>query len=71
MLDAAITDETELRERLARLLGAEVTRVFVTETDLVRDVTVVDVRYTVRPQVGEGAYDLRNGRIGAEGMALR
>lgn len=71
VLDAAITDETELRERLGRLLGAEVTRVFVTETDLVRDVTVVDVRYTVRPQVVEGAYDVRGGRVEAEEMAVR
>ena len=41
------------------------------ETDLVRDVTVVDVRYTVRPQVVEGAYDVRSGRVEAEEMAVR
>lgn len=57
VLDAAITDEGELRERLGRLLDAEVTRVFVTETDLVRDITVVDVRYTIRPPVEEHAYE--------------
>jgi hypothetical protein len=49
VLDAAICDENELRHRLECLLGADVQRVIVCETDLVRDVTVVDVRYRVRP----------------------
>jgi hypothetical protein len=62
VLDAAITDERELRERLGQLLGATVTRVFVTETDLVRDVTVVDVRYTVRPAAVVEAYEVPGAR---------
>lgn len=44
-LDAAVGDEDELRERLGVLLGARVDRLVVVETDLVRDLTVVDVRY--------------------------
>jgi hypothetical protein len=62
VLDAAVTDERDLRARLARLLDAEVTRVFVTETDLVRDVTVVDVRYTVRPAGGTAEEEAYAGR---------
>ncbi|MGI8899806.1 MAG: DUF4956 domain-containing protein [Nocardioides sp.] len=48
VLDAAISDENELRRRLERLLNADVQQVIVSQTDLVRDVTVVDVRYRVR-----------------------
>lgn len=48
ILDVAICDENELRHRLEGLLGADVQRVIVSETDLVRDVTVVDVRYRLR-----------------------
>ncbi len=48
VLDVAICDENELRHRLECLLGADVQRVIVCETDLVRDVTVVDVRYRIR-----------------------
>jgi hypothetical protein len=44
-LDAAYADETELRAELEDLLGAKVARMQVAELDLVRDVTVVDVRY--------------------------
>ncbi len=46
-LDAAISDEREVRDRLESLLSADVQRLVVTETDLVRDVTVADVRYRV------------------------
>jgi hypothetical protein len=46
-LDAAYTDEGELVRRLEALLGADVQRVHVTQVDLVRDVTVVDVSYRV------------------------
>ncbi|WP_082748245.1 DUF4956 domain-containing protein [Nocardioides jensenii] len=49
-LDRAITDERILKARLGDLLGADIQRFIVTETDLVRDVTVVDVRYRVHPQ---------------------
>lgn len=62
VLDVAITDEDELRERLGRLLCASVTRVNVTETDLVRDVTVVDVRYTVRPAITQ-SHEITDARV--------
>ena len=52
-LDAAITNEAELTRRLDGLLGADVQKVNVIELDLVRDVTVVDVRYRVRPESHE------------------
>lgn len=44
-LDRAIADELELRSELASLLGGPVDRVIVSHLDLVRDLTVVDVRY--------------------------
>jgi hypothetical protein len=46
-LDSAITDERELRERLALLLHGEVQQMVVNEVDLIRDMTVVDVRYRI------------------------
>jgi Domain of unknown function (DUF4956) len=46
-LDAAYPDRAELRRALERLLVAEVRHLVVLEVDLVRDVTVVDVRYRV------------------------
>jgi len=46
-LDRAYLDETELRRALSELLGGPVLRLEVQETDLVRDTTVVDVRYRV------------------------
>ena len=52
-LDTAITNEAELDRRLAGLLGADIQKVNVVELDLVRDVTVVDVRYRVRPESHE------------------
>ncbi|MCA0251721.1 MAG: DUF4956 domain-containing protein [Actinobacteria bacterium] len=48
-LDRAITDEAELRSELTSLLGGPIDQVTVTQLDLVRDLTVVDVRYR-RPQ---------------------
>jgi hypothetical protein len=48
-LDAAYTDETQLIRRLEELLGATVTHLIVTEVDLVRDLTEVDVRFRLRP----------------------
>lgn len=57
-LDQAITDEVQLAARLEQLLGAKVQRVIVAETDLVRDVTVVDVRYRVESFRSAGARDL-------------
>jgi Domain of unknown function (DUF4956) len=50
-LDAAYPDRAELHRALQRLLAAEVRHVVVLELDLVRDVTVVDVRFrTPRPR---------------------
>ena len=48
-LDAAYTDEWLLRSRLEELLMAEVKHLVVERVDLVRDTTVVDVRYRLRP----------------------
>ncbi len=47
-LDAVYTSEAALVQRLEDLLIAEVQRVVVVSTDLVRDLTVVDVRYRRR-----------------------
>src|SRR4051794_31198665 len=44
-LDVVYGDERELRADLEHRLGGKVTRLFVKETDFVRDTTVVDVRY--------------------------
>ena len=44
-LDAAYPDRAELRRALERLLAAEIRHTVVLEVDLVRDVTVVDVRF--------------------------
>src|SRR3954447_6263753 len=44
-LDIVYGDERELRADLEQRLGGKVTRLFVKETDFVRDTTVVDVRY--------------------------
>lgn len=49
-LDRAIANEAALRRHLAHRLGGDVHKVVVLELDLVRDVTVVDVRYRVRPE---------------------
>jgi hypothetical protein len=46
-LDHAYPDPLQLRTALEQLLGAEVKHVVVSELDMVRDVTVVDVRYRV------------------------
>lgn len=44
-LDRAILDRAELAAHLADVLGGKVLSVEVTDVDLVRDITVVDVRY--------------------------
>ena len=44
-LDRAISDEAELRNVLAGLLAGRIDQVTVQQLDLVRDLTVVDVRY--------------------------
>lgn len=61
--DQAINDEVELRHRLELLLDATVQRLVVSETDLVRDVTVVDVRYRVNePARSSGLHDTQHER---------
>ncbi len=47
VLDAAITNEGELRERLEELLGGSVHRMKVRRVDLVNDTTMVDVRFSL------------------------
>ena len=47
-LDTVHPDERELAAHLEDLLGADVLRVVVQSTDLVRDLQVVDVRYRLR-----------------------
>lgn len=46
-LDRAYPQEAELRAALERTLGAQVLHVAVSELDLVRDLTVVDVRFRI------------------------
>lgn len=63
-LDAAYTNPAELRQVLARLLGAEVRHLVVLELDLVRDLTVVDVRFRLdRPTAITGARSRRLQRV--------
>lgn len=50
-LDRVITHESELREAVEALLHAKVRQLTVQSTDLVRDLMVVDVRYTVDPSL--------------------
>ena len=61
-LDAAYADHSEVLAALQRLLAADVRYVAVLEVDLVRDVTIVDVRYRLprpgRLQVDAWARDL-------------
>jgi len=45
VLDRAIADPEQLSSELAAMLGARILRVQVSELDLVRDVTVADVRF--------------------------
>ncbi|WP_167132649.1 DUF4956 domain-containing protein [Paramicrobacterium chengjingii] len=47
-LDRAFTNEAELSAHLEQTLDAHVTRVEVLDVDLVRDTTLVDVRYSAR-----------------------
>ncbi|UUZ60090.1 DUF4956 domain-containing protein [Nocardioides sp. B-3] len=51
--DAAIANEAALAHHLDGLLGADIQRFIVVELDLVRDVTIVDVRYRLRPECHE------------------
>ena len=49
IIDRAIADESELRDHLEAMLGADVRAVTVTRLDLVNDSTWVEVRYRLRP----------------------
>lgn len=49
-LDTVYPDEARLTARLEQLLGGTVRRVVVQETDLVRDMQRVDVRYVLHPE---------------------
>lgn len=64
-LDAAYPERSELHRALQRLLATEVRHVVVLELDLVRDVTVVDVRYRTR----RPPRDLRAGAARRVGRA--
>ncbi|WP_336646151.1 DUF4956 domain-containing protein [Microbacterium sp. USHLN186] len=55
ILDRAYTDEEALTRALRTLLGASTLRVEVREVDLVREITVVDVRFRVDPAARERA----------------
>jgi hypothetical protein len=61
-LDTVYPDEWQLRVDLEQRLGGKVKRLFVKETDYVRDTTVVDVRYVPlsrrpRPQRGSSGIE--------------
>jgi hypothetical protein len=53
-LDAAYTDERALHQALSGLLGGQIRHVVVAEVDLVRDITVVDVRYRAGRHAASG-----------------
>jgi hypothetical protein len=61
-LDAAYHNEAEVIAHLERLLGADVRRVQIVATDLVRDSTVVDVSYRARTTDRVGR-DVIGGRV--------
>lgn len=48
-VDRAITDRDELIDHLKDVFSAEIVRVEVLDIDMVRDTTLVDIRYTTRP----------------------
>ena len=75
-LDEAIPDEDTLRARIEARLGVDVRRMIVQETDFVRDVTVVDVRYRCAPrhdraELGSWAGTSRSLSTSATPAALR
>ncbi len=55
-LDRAIADEDELRSELSSLLGGRIDACSVQELDLVRDLTIVDVRYRRGHPTRTGAF---------------
>lgn len=83
-LDRAITDEAELIGHLREMFNADTVRAEVLDIDLVRDTTLVDVRYKAKParktHLAEAAPEIRNvvtdrdvvaDRDGAAGASLR
>lgn len=62
-LDRAYLDEDDLRARLEELLGGRVHRITVRETNLVTDVTVVEVRFE-RPAPSTGPFPAVTTRTG-------
>lgn len=69
VLDAAHTDESELRATLERLLHARVHRVTVQHLDLVNDSTVVDVRYRVNERPAPDASTAAHAPLESIGAA--
>lgn len=68
VLDSAVTDPDELRDRLEELLGAKVHTATVQRVDLINDSTVVDVRFSAprrRPNApvspAAASYPVRGG----------
>ncbi|QCY45971.1 Permease [Glutamicibacter creatinolyticus] len=63
-LERAYPRNEDLVAALEELLGAKVLRTVVTELDMVRDLTIVDVRFRVTPSTGtkdfHGTYELAN-----------
>ncbi|HEY4557595.1 MAG TPA: DUF4956 domain-containing protein, partial [Enteractinococcus sp.] len=63
-LERAYPRNEDLVAALEELLGAKVLRTVVTELDMVRDLTIVDVRFRVTPATGtkdfHGTYELAN-----------
>lgn len=62
-LDRAVPDETDLHGELSALLGCQVVGVIVQHLDLVRDLTIVDVRYRVTPAALDARAELPLERI--------
>lgn len=70
-LDRAIADEAELRSELASLLGARVDAITVQQLDLVRDLTVVDVRYHHRRTPGPAIAEPSRAALSFEPASVR
>jgi hypothetical protein len=68
-LDTAYPQEPSLRAALASLLDADVLHVVVLELDLVRDTTLVDVRFRAHPQPASGQLPHQAGHAGHDAHA--
>lgn len=69
-LDTAYPRKEDLTAALEQLLQAQVLRTVVLELDLVRDLTVVDVRFRTRPGLGR-PHDLDDGGTDRDEVAYR